>query len=742
MASSSTQQQALPMPASTMPTLTGSVAQPVEAPKTSEVTKIAKVHLPAKWGDITTATETDLKGLAVQLASLNNQYRSKLTSLPAEADWTSLSQWHFKATSDIMQKIIAAKKQSAAAKGITGNESSLSVKRKANVEDDATFSPKKPRGYQMPTTPTPKALSLFSTTPKATPPSKTASLFGNVLTKGTSSTTSEEQGSVPAKTNSPNGGFSLFSNSATPTSSKPAASQLNFLGQFKAKSYDELVAERKAKDKDNDYDSEDESYDEWSARWDQKEAERVANEKETTTKEVERVAKDQEAATPSVEASVPPKPSTSSLFASSTPSVQASAPSKQSTGSLFASSTKSSSGTSSPGLLGSRTGSPAISTGDRSVFDTPEVAQSPPGSNPFAHLSQDQSSQDESSSSSEGEEVKHESLYGSQPAQSSGQAQPNKRKISESESDSESEESLEENMRRKKQAKTGKPSLAARITRDGTETEESEKENGDLNKSVTFGRTNGVQTPSRPFAFFDFDGAAGAKSAPPKQQDTSGEDNTFKAGTPIKFGTVSKANPVFQFQPATPKHADFSATPSKPPTTFSFLNAATNSPAPASAISSRAPTPLSEAETSGKESAADKEDEEGSRQETMDISALTDAELANNNILFHANLAIAKHQVLVSGEKSWETYARGPHWILQNKETGKAFVRVRNASGITLLNYNILPKLKTTVTGTSMRMVNAIGTKMDGKTSNIVFAFKSSEIAAEFSNIYNNNLPA
>jgi hypothetical protein len=54
---------------------------------------------------------------------------------------------------------------------------------------------------------------------------------------------------------------------------------------------------------------------------------------------------------------------------------------------------------------------------------------------------------------------------------------------------------------------------------------------------------------NKPFNFFDFS-AAGSKTAPPESDSFVG-DQTFKPGTPIKFGeaaTEKKAAPTFQFQ--------------------------------------------------------------------------------------------------------------------------------------------------------------------------------------------------
>ncbi|KAF2638278.1 hypothetical protein P280DRAFT_80241 [Massarina eburnea CBS 473.64] len=798
---------------------TGGVSS--EAPKAGQLPRIPRAHVPATWV-APKAMQTDLQALTVQLLSLNNQYRSKLISLSPTADWSPLSQWHAKATTEIMQKIVTAKKQLAAAKGVTGNESSLSVKRKAVANDDAAdlaydASPsKKQREAKMPATPVSKTSSLFSTTPKDTPPSETSNLFGSVFNKDTGATTSNLFGSVsnksvaetseksgmaskddePTKAATPQTGFS-FTNSTATTTPKPAASQSLFqmpsassssktnvtapapttasqngfsfgkstatagpkpaasqslfkmptpssggpgsgfslIGQFstKAKSYEELVAERKAKDKDNDYDSDDEDYEEWSTRWDKEEAARVAKDKEATTTD---------------DASTTPKgPNKGFNFLSgvSQPTVGTS-------------------GTSSSGLFSPRVASPAPSTGGQSVFDTPEAAQSP-ASNIFGHLSGGQSSSqddesddddaddhdndndngdndayddDDSGDEREEQEEPYESDIQPTKQSSSEQAQPKKRKVFSSDTESD-----EETGSGKRPAMFKKPSLADRMTHEASKaTDESEKENGNPNPvtSTLFGQANGFQTPVKKPFFFDFAGA-GAKTAPPKQ-DSSAGDQTFKAGTPIKFGSAAKTTPAFQFQPATPGLAEFSATPAKPgPATFSFLNAPNTSNA-GSVFSSRAATPLSEPDVSGKESAAGNDDEESEQHAQIDLSGLTAEEKAVYDVIFHADQALCKHQVETGGKKVWENYARGPLWILKNKETGKAIVRMRLSTGTTMLNYNIFPKVKTAVTGSSKKMVSAIGTKKDGKSGNMFFAVKSSDIATEFSNVYNANLPS
>ncbi|CAI6339511.1 unnamed protein product [Periconia digitata] len=711
-APSSTEQPSAPP--SKIPNLTEAAAPPPpEIASMPEKPRIGTIHLPTVWGT-TDGSDDTLKGLAIQIATLNHHYRERLSNLPLTANWSALSRFHLKATEEISAKIAAFRKREAAAKGITGHESSLSVKRKAtteeghdNLEQDATPS-KKPRAAEAPSTPTPKGPALPTTTPKASPPvSNTSSLFGSVLSKSADSTAANaEKSSETSQSATSQAGFSFLSNGAKPAaSSSPfqmpssgstgkssifGSSGGGLLGQFssKAKSYEQLVAERKAKEKEEDYDSDEESEEQWSARWDKKEAERVAKEKENSA--------------PSVQTSTAPTSSNSSGL------------------NLLASFSKPTSGASTPGLFGSRTGSPAPSTGGKSVFDTPEAARSP-ASNPFAHLSSEQSSN--SQDDDEDEDADDQGVNGQSTV--SAQPLPRKRKVFD-DSESESGEFAEDSSKRGKVDTAKKPTLADRITKDASvaKDDDSEKENGD---------PNGTQTPSKPFSFFDFGKAA--QSAPPKSDKFAG-DQTFKIGTPIKFGSSVKDAPTFQFQPATPAPGDLSATPSKPPpaSTFSFLNAGSSS-TPGSVFSSRAATPMSEAEASGKESAADNDDDDGEKHAQVDLSDLTEEEKAENAVLFHTEQALCKHQV----DKEWANYARGRLWILKNNKTGKAIVRMRLSSGNTMLNYNIFPKLKTSITGKTKKMVTAIGTKKDGKTGNLIFAVKNEDIAAEFSNVYNEN---
>jgi hypothetical protein len=498
-----------------------------------------------------------------------------------------------------------------------------------------------------------------------------------------------------------------------------------FASQFaaKAKTYEELAQERKKKAMEEDYDSDDESKEEWEARYDKQEAERIAKEK---------------AAAAAVTGFSLPAAAPAKAPAASTPSSNP-----------FASLAKPpASGTSTPGLFSSRPASPALSTGGQSVFDNPSTAQTP-SSNIFGHLSSGPSSNNQDDSE---EDDNHEKALHGTTESTARPTTPPKRKFGDS--DTEADDSLEGTTKRKKPdtaPKTG--SLLSRITRDD-DGSGSEKENSGSNS--IFGSINGTQTPTnKPFSFFDF-GAAGAKTAPPKgSSDTFAGDQTFKPGTPIKFGdsaaTEKKAAPTFQFQPAST-----STTPSKPPPTNLFNFSSTGSSSglltpnaglsglnsvPSSTFTSRAATPLSEAETSAASGAED--EEEGGKHEQVDLSKLTEEELNAFDVVFETEQVLAKHQVDTGdGTKAWENFARGPLYILKDKVTSKCFVRIRIPSGQTPLNYSILPALKSSIMGNSGKMVQGSKPKKEGGIEQYYISLKTPELAKEFSDKYNESLPS
>lgn len=513
---------------------------------------------------------------------------------------------------------------------------------------------------------------------------------------------------------------------ATSTGFKPtfgggASSGGGFFSQFSknAKTYEELAAERKAKAKEEDYDSDDETEEEWSARYDKKEAERLAAEKKD-------MASARSFSLPPSSKASDTSPPASNPFAILKPA----------------------SGASTTGLFNSRVGSPALSTGGQSIFDAPSAAQTP-ASNIFGHLSSGPSSNNQDDSDEE--EGKHGGhACRDQPIGSVESTTPPKQKFGESET--ESDDTQEKTIKSKKQGGS-RGSLLSRMTKD--DGDESEKENS--NSGSIFGQTNGTQTPTnKPFQFFDF-GAAGSGSTTPKP-DSFGGDQTFKPGTPIKFGNATTdtktATPKFVFQPATPSAAELSTTPAKPPPTSLFnFGSASGTPsflAPgagfssaqsvtSSVFSSRAGTPMSEAENSAASAA---EEEDDGKQEQVDFSKLTEQETEANDVVFHADVVLAKHQLdKGDGVKTWTSLAKGPLWILKDKVTAACFIRIRIPSGATPLDYRLLPKIQASVTGTSKKMIMATKPAKEGGLQQVLYAVKTPEIAEEFARKYNESLP-
>ncbi|KAL1648225.1 hypothetical protein SLS61_007097 [Didymella pomorum] len=784
-----------------------------------QLPKIGKLNVPKDWvieevAAPQNADETSnyIIQLATQLQHMNLKYLEMISNVPALADWSNLSIWHHTQSRALKTKIDDAKKQRAAAKGVTGFESALSTKRKVN-EESFEESSKRSRPTE-PSTPTPKLSMPPTTTPKAAPPATaTSNLFSKAISKGA---TPEKSAPELPKAAAPSTGFTpSFSASAGPSAPKPSTTgftpsfsastgsaapkatptsgatngadgsksmtastgftpsfgasktsaaspsftpsfgapktassggftpsfggsssggNVDFMAAFAktAKTYEQLRDERKKKAKDEDYDSDDESEEQWSARWDKEEAERRAKEKEA----VASASGFSLPASTNVSGATTPTPEATKESAK-----EAAEPKPSTSTNLFANLAKPASGDSTPNMF--RAASPAASTtGGRSVFDTP-AAPSPSG-NLFGHLSSGPSSTHQDDTDEDEDEHDDQS----QAVGSTGSTSP-KRKFGDSETESDDASS------KKQDTAPKKGSLLSRMTRADDVDSEAEKEN-DKPGSI-FGQTNGTSTPTnKPFAFFNFD-AAGANTAPPKN--TFAGDQTFKVGSPIKFGGApatekKKDGPTFQFQPATPSPAEFSTTPAKPPPSGSLFNfgsasslappnfgASAPSSVPSSVFSSRAGTPAAETEANKDAAAAD--DEEGEKHEQVDLSQLTAEEKETNDVVFHIDLALAKQQVdQGDGTKKWENFARGPLWILKDKATGKCFVRIRIPSGATPLNYSILPALRSTVAGGSRKMVQATRPGKDKGLTPVYFAVKSPEVAEEFSKKYNESMPS
>ncbi|KAF1971623.1 hypothetical protein BU23DRAFT_177692 [Bimuria novae-zelandiae CBS 107.79] len=766
---------------STAPTFTPAPASKPAASSSKETSKdtpvstIPRVHVPPEWTANMTSTN-DLRECTRALVALNEFYRGRLAQLSPTADWSALSKWHLAQSSELKKKIDQLRKQEAAAKGITGEETILSTKRK-NDEQGPVESPfKKARSGEAPATPQSKASALPSTTPKTNPPLTSFNIFASASsqqsTPGTNNfSKSATQQSAPATEpanaggfkpilgpssacGNPSGGFkpSFGASSAT---DKPSGG--GFFSQFGGKTKEQLRKERLQQALDKDYDSPTESEEEegnyetkeqFIARWNKAEDERQAAldvAANSSTLKFVPTATNKKTDIPTLKFTNASsnEPSASQSLAS---------------------------GTSTPGFFGSRVGSPAPSTeGARSVFDTPAGTQTPNNNNPFGHLSASSSQRQDDSDDDADDEAA--------PRSSNGVGS-HKRKMSDAEG-SESSETLEETMRRKKHA-TEKPSLFSRMSygnsnddQDASETpkqlsltdritrenSEAAPESVDENTAPPMlNATNsklfnigGSQTPAPKKAFqFDF-AAAAAKSAPPKQSTLAG-DQTFKVGDPIKFGSSTSTPSQFNFTPATPTApaSAASTTPAKPATNpFAFLGAAAHSAAN-SAVSSRAATPATDAEASGTDSAAINEEEGKNFVDNEDKSLLSDAERDEFNVLFEFPQTIARKIVKKEGgAPAWEKVATGRLWILQNKKDESIIIRLRIKSGAIKVNHRLVSGVPASLTGSSNQQVRTTAPVVkDGSTGfePLVFAFNGSdvnekqELAKRFMTVYNQHV--
>lgn len=720
-----------------------------ETPKTAPAPPVPRVTVPPNW-NVDTASGTNILDLVHELTALNDAYRAKLAQLPATADWSALSKFHSQKSSEIKKKIDDLKKQAATAKGVTGEESVLSTKRKNDEPTQSDFSVKKVRSDDPPSTPNSKSSALPSTTPKTAPPAKgfnlfaastsqdatpPPKLFGAPATDKPAEKKSIESASVGGF--KPNLGTSSTSASTGfkpnfGASSTGKASSGGFFGQFGGKTKEQLRKERLKKALDAGYESPTTSEEEegnyetkeqWIARWNREEDARQA--------EMEAAASKASQFVPSVSGEKSDAPAFTFTPASSN---------------VASTSQSLASGASTPGLLNSRVGSPAPSTdGGRSVFDTPFGAQTP-NNNLFGHLSAASSQhQDDSDDEADDESA----------SKTSTADDAKKRRLADTgDAESESSETLEESMRRKKPA--AKPSsLADRITRDNSEAapDAADKDSAPSlfsNTNSNLFNMNGSQTPApkKPFQQFDFAGAA-AQSAPPKQAafapktDTFAGDQTFKFGSPIKFSASTTTAP-FGAKPAAE-----SSTPAKPAANpFAFLNAGNS--AATSAVSSRAATPATDAEASSTDAAAN-EEEAQNFVDNDDKSLLSDAERTEFTVLFEHPETIVTKLVKKEGEApKWQKIANGRLWILKSNEDASVIVRLRMKSGAVRLNNRIVPGLKSSVAGATQSQVRAVApyVKEDGSTGmeDVILAFKAGtvaekqELAGRFSEVYNENV--
>lgn len=754
------------------PAVTAAPFPAQEATKNVPPPQIPRVAVPKSW-TIPDNCCSDLHEHTKLLEKINEIYRTKVAQLPPRADWSALSKWHWEESSKLKKKIDNLRKQAAAAKGITGEETVLSTKRRTDDSAQLESPFKKARSSGEPTTPNAKVPALPSTTPKANPPAKPFNLFSNTSTA--QQATSATDGTLGSENNTAaTGGFKPnlpTSTSSTASGFKPSFGTSSnaggstgggFFGQFGGKTKEQLRDERMKKALEEGYESpttseeaegDYETREQFLARWNKEEDERQASldaaAKNTTFKFAPTTSKNTD-----------------------TPTFKFTAPSSGS----IAASQGFGSGASTPGLFGSRVSSPAPSVeGARSVLDTPLGAQTPT-SNLFGHLSATSSQhQDDSDDDADDESA----------AQPSIEEEPKKRKLGEvGDAESEISETLEESMRRKKPA-TQTSSFFNRVTKDNSEVEEDPadtatkkpslldrmtRDNSEAASDVTgkdadphslnsvnskLYNINGSQTPA-PKKPFTFDFAAAAKtapqSAPPKQNPFAG-DQTFKFGDPIKFGSSSNANTPFTITPATPTPASPVPQSIAPPkamnSPFAFLSAAPS--AATSAMSSRAATPASDADASATEGAAINE-EEGQNHVESDKSTLSSEEQAEFDVLFEAEQVIANKQMQKQGadKPEWVRIANGRLWILKSKTDNHVILRLRMKSGAVRVNIRIPPVIKSTIMGANKTQVlTKEASVKDGKTilENLIFAFNhkdketKQQLAQKFSETYNENVP-
>ena len=201
-----------------------------------------------------------------------------------------------------------------------------------------------------------------------------------------------------------------------------------------------------------------------------------------------------------------------------------------------------------------------------------------------------------------------------------------------------------------------------------------------------------------------------------KQESTpAGENNTWKQGTPIKFGTQDKT-------PAVPS----TAPPAKSGGLFGgnagsslFANMGSQTPQPSSGSSlfsqakpaqtngaslfsfpkpaeSSAPKPAEPAQsnTEATTNGEGNDDEEAANEpQVEDMTALQPAEQEESDILYHIEKAKSyKFETKASSDKpEWVYKALGPVWLLRNKTTGKTRVLQKVAPlGKAGMNFNVL----------------------------------------------------
>ena len=194
-----------------------------------------------------------------------------------------------------------------------------------------------------------------------------------------------------------------------------------------------------------------------------------------------------------------------------------------------------------------------------------------------------------------------------------------------------------------------------------------------------------------------------------KQDSTpAGENNTWKQGTPIKFGTQDKTPAVPATAPPAKSGGLFGGNPGS--NLFANIGSQTPQPSSGSSLFSQAKpaqtngaslfsfTKPAEPAQSNTEATAngggnDDEEEAANEPQVEDMTALQPAEQEESDILYYIEKAKShKYETKANSDKpEWVYKALGPVWLLRNKTTGKTRVLQKVAPlGKAGMNFNVL----------------------------------------------------
>ena len=244
-------------------------------------------------------------------------------------------------------------------------------------------------------------------------------------------------------------------------------------------------------------------------------------------------------------------------------------------------------------------------------------------------------------------------------------------------------------------------------------------------------------------------------------------DRTWNPESPIKFGSSSDAPAVnitapspskspfsglfgapktnSTDSPAKPVFNPFSATPTKPPATglgfgFTPANPVTKSLVPPSnsisTSTSRATSPGVTTGESANESTADKDDDDISKDEQVDLTSGGPGE-EDEDVLFTVKAKALNYN---SENKTWITKGLGPLRVMKHRETGITRLLMRQEpSGKIVLNYGLLKGLK--YEKASDKAIRVPIVNDTGKIENLMLRVGKDEDAQNMVSIISENQP-